>query len=65
VGDELDVGNLGFTLNYQTTDNLNIRTTFSSNVFGDSDLDNSILRLQFVYAWNTPSENSKRLEKGH
>ena len=65
VGDELDVGNLGFTLNYQTTGNLNIRTTFSSNVFGDSDLDNSILRLQFIYAWNTASENSKRLEKGH
>ena len=65
VGDELDVGNLGFTLNYQTTGNLNIRTTFSSNVFGDSDLDNSILRLQFVYAWNTASENLKRLEKGH
>jgi hypothetical protein len=65
VGDELDIGNLGFTLNYQATDNLSIRTAFSSNVFGDSDLDTSTLRLQFVYAWNTASENAKRLKKGH
>lgn len=65
VGDELDIGNLGFTLNYQATDNLSIRTAFSSNVFGDSDLDTSILRLQFVYAWHTASENMKRLKKGH
>jgi hypothetical protein len=65
VGDELDIGNLGFTLNYQATDNLSIRTAFSSNVFGDSDLDTSALRLQFVYAWHAASENMKRLEKGH
>lgn len=57
VGDDLDVGNLGFTLNFQATDNLMIRTSFSSNVFGDNDIDNSILRLQFVYFWHTASEN--------
>jgi hypothetical protein len=65
VGDELEVGNVGFTLNYQVTDNVTMRTGFSSNVFGDSNLDNSILRLQFVYAWNRDTENSKKLQEGH
>jgi hypothetical protein len=35
-----------------------------SNVFGDDDLDNSMLRIQFVYAWNKPSQNAKKLMKG-
>ena len=65
VGEELDVGNIGFTLNYKATDNLVIRTSYMSNVFGDNDLDNSILRIQFVYAWSAPSENAKKLMKGH
>jgi hypothetical protein len=65
VGDELDVGNLGFTLNYQVTDTITVRTGFSSNVFGDNDLDNSILRMQFVYAWHPVTENMKRLRQGH
>jgi len=64
VGDELDIGNLGFTLSYQVTDNLSIRTGFSSNVFGDDDLDNSILRLQFVYGWHRDFENMKKLQHG-
>jgi len=65
VGEELDVGNIGFTLNFTATDNLVIRTSYMSNVFGDNDLDNSILRIQFVYAWSAPSENAKKLMKGH
>lgn len=65
VGEELDIGNFGFTLNYTTTDNLMIRTSFSSNVFGDNDVDNSVLRLQFVYVWHKSSENFKKLNAGH
>jgi hypothetical protein len=65
VGEELDVGNLGFTLNYQATDNITIRTGYSSNVFGDSDLDNSIIRIQFVYGWHRLMENMKKLKRGH
>ncbi|MFC1788733.1 transporter [Thermodesulfobacteriota bacterium] len=65
VGDKLDVGNLGFTLNYQVTDNITIRTSYSSNVFGDSDLDNSVIRLQFVYAWHRLMENMEKLKRGH
>jgi opacity protein-like surface antigen len=41
VGEEVDVGNLGFTLNYEVTDNVAIRAGYSTNVFGDSDLDNN------------------------
>jgi hypothetical protein len=65
VGEDLDIGNLGFTLNYQVNDNFMMRTSYMSNLFGDDDLDNSILRLQFVYGWNKPSENAKKLQKGH
>ena len=42
-----------------------IRTSYSSNVFGDNDIDNSLLRIQFVYAWHPLSENQKKLSKGH
>ena len=65
VGDKLNIGDLGFTLNYEATDNLTIRTSYSSNVFGDSDLDNSIIRIQFVYAWHRLTENMKKLRKKH
>ncbi len=65
VGDDLDIGNIGVTLNYQVTDNVAIRTGFSSNVFGDDDLNNSMVRLQFVYAWHRDMENIKKLQRGH
>jgi hypothetical protein len=64
VGEKLEIGNIGFTLNYQVSDNAGIRTSFSSNVFGDGDLNTAVLRLQFTYAWNAASENAKRLQ-GH
>jgi hypothetical protein len=65
VGDDLDIGNVGFTLSYHITDNMAIRTGYSSNVFGDEDLDTSMVRLQFVYAWHKLNENAKKLERGH
>jgi hypothetical protein len=64
-GEELDIGDLGFTLNYQLTDNSTIRTSYMSNVFGDSDLDTSVIRIQFVYAWHQLMENMKKLKSGH
>ncbi len=65
VGDKVDIGDLGFTLNYQATDNITIRASFSSNVFGDSDLDTSMIRIQFVYAWHRLEEAIKKLRKQH
>jgi len=64
VGEELDIGDLGFTLNSQVTDNVTIRGGFSSNVFGDDDLDNSMIRLQFVYSWHLLDQNRKKLKHG-
>ena len=64
-GDDIDVGALGFTLNYQLNDNCAIRTGYSSNVFGDSDLDTGMFRLQIVFGWHAAMENLKRLQGGH
>jgi hypothetical protein len=65
VGEKLEIGSLGFTLNYQITDNVTMRTSFSSNLFGDSDLETSSIRLQFVYGWHKLMENMKKLQHGH
>ena len=65
VGKKIKIGLLGFTLHYQVTDNLGIRTGFSSNVFGDDDLDSSLIRIQFINTWNRKSEAGKELMQGH
>ena len=65
VGDELEVGDVGFTVSYQVTDNLHLRAGYSSNLFGDDDLDNSIVRLQLVYGWHRLNENEKMLLGGN
>jgi len=65
VGDDVDVGNVGFTFNFQVTDNVALRTSYLSNVFGDNNLDNSILKMMFAYGWNPANENAKKLTKGH
>ena len=64
VGEKLNIGDIGFTLNYQATGNLNLRASYSSNVFGDSDLNTSIIRLQLVYGWHRLMENMKKLQGG-
>ncbi len=65
VGDDLEVGNVGFTLNYHITDNVTMRTGYAAHVFGDDNLDDSMLRLQFVYAWSRANENMKKLQGGN
>ncbi len=61
VGSDIEIGDIGVTLNFQVTDSLTLRTSFSSNVFGDSNIDNSMVRLQVVYAWHRAMENMKKL----
>jgi hypothetical protein len=61
VGSDVEIGDIGFTLNFQVTDNVTVRTSFSSNVFGDSDLETSMIRVQFVYMWDRAIENLKKL----
>ena len=65
VGDELDTGGAGFTLNYEVSDNAVIRAGYSSDVFGDDELDSSMFRIQFVFGWNQAMENAKKLQSGH
>jgi hypothetical protein len=65
VGDDLDIGNLGLTMQFQATDNLALRAGFSTNVFGDSGLNSTMVRLQFIYGWHKATENAKKLSDGH
>ena len=65
VGENFEFGGIGFTLNYSVSDNITLRTSYNSNVFGDDKLETSSIRLQFVYAWNRPTENMKKLQHGH
>ncbi len=65
VGEKLEIGSIGFTFNFQVSDNAAIRTSFNSNVFGDDNLKTAVLRLQFIYHWNAASENTKRLTGEH
>jgi outer membrane scaffolding protein for murein synthesis (MipA/OmpV family) len=65
AGEKLEMGNLGVTLNYEVNDNFSIKTGFSSNVFGDENLDSSMVRLQLVYGWHPSMENIKKLQHGH
>ncbi len=61
VGSDIEIGEIGVTLNFHVTDNLTLRTSFSSNVFGDSDINTSMVRLQVVYAWHRAMQNIKKL----
>jgi hypothetical protein len=65
AGDDLDIGSLGFSLNYEVSDNVSIRAGYSSNMFGDSDLDSSMFRIQFVCGWHQAMENFKKLTSEH
>lgn len=65
IADNLEIGSLGFSLTYQIEDNIMIRTSYSSNVFGNKELETSFIRLQFVYSWNKATENFKKLMQGH
>jgi len=65
VGEQLEIGILGFTFNYQFTDNFIIRTSYSSKVFSDNNLETSFIRLQIVYGWHRSSINTNKLMNGH
>jgi len=62
MGSDIEIGTLGFTLHFSVSDNVAIRTSFSSNVFGDSDIETSMIRLQFVYAWDQAIQNLKKMQ---
>jgi len=65
VGDDLNIGNLGLTLNFQVTGELGIRTGYSHSVFGNDGLNTSLLRFQIVYGWHRSTEDMKKLKGAH
>lgn len=64
TGENLEIGSLGFSMNYLIQDNIMIRGGFSSNVFGDNNLNTSVVKLQFVYSWNKTEVNANKLHGG-
>ena len=56
-------GNLPLQI-FSIQDNIMIRTSYNSNVFGNDNLETSVIRLQFVYSWNKAMENFKKLTGG-
>jgi hypothetical protein len=65
MGEEFEIGDIGLTLNYEVNSSFSIKTGFSSNVFGNDDLNTSMVRMQFVYGWHKDYENIKKLTGGH
>ena len=65
VGGKFEFGGLGFTLNYHVSSNAAIRTSYSSNLFGDDNLNTSFIRILFAYMWNRTAENDKKLRQGN
>jgi hypothetical protein len=61
AGEDITIGDLGASLTYGVNDNLSLRASLSSNVFGDSDIDTSVVRLQFIYGWHKLSQSQKKL----
>jgi hypothetical protein len=64
TGDKLEIGSLGFSMNYLIQHNIMIRGGYSSNVFGNDNLNTSVVKLQFVYMWNQTEVNAKKLQGG-
>jgi hypothetical protein len=63
VGEKLNIGSLGFTLDYSVTDNVGLRVSYHSIVSGGSKIDGDMFRININFAWNSLVENVKKL--GH
>ena len=61
VGEDLGITTLGFTVDFQITDNFGIRCSYHSNFIDDDDYDADMIRFQFYYGWNVLTENVKAL----
>ena len=61
LGAKLEIGSLGFSMNYQINDNMMIRTGYNTNVFGNNNLETSVIKLQFVYSWVKAMQNFNKL----
>jgi hypothetical protein len=62
LGDELELMTLGFTMDFQITDNAGLRFSYHSNFIDDDDFDADMVRFQFYYGWSALVEDVKALE---
>jgi hypothetical protein len=60
----LDGLGVGFTLDFQATDNFGMRFSYHSVVGGDSDIDGDLTRIMGYFGWHALVENIKKLSEG-
>ncbi len=59
--EKLDALAVGFTLDFQATDNFGVRFSYQSLVAGDSDIDGDMFRIMGYFGWNALVEKIKKL----
>ena len=64
AAEPLDALGVGFTLDFQATDNFGVRFSYQSLVGGSSDLDGDMTRIMGYYGWHALVENIDKLTGG-
>jgi hypothetical protein len=62
--DPLDALGVGFTLDFQLSDNSGMRYSYQSLIAGESDLDGDLLRVMGYFGWHALVENVRKLSGG-
>jgi len=60
--EQLDALAVGFTLDFQATDNFGVRFSYQALVGGGSDIDGDMFRIMGYFGWNALVEKVKKLE---
>ncbi len=60
--EKLDVLAVGFTVDFEATDNFGVRFSYHSLVAGDSDIDGDMFRIMGYFGWNALVEKYKKLQ---
>ena len=60
----LDALGVGFTLDFQATDNFGVRLSYQSLVAGSSDIDGDLVRIMAFFGWHPLVEKIKKLSEG-
>ncbi len=59
--EKLDVLAVGFTLDFEATDNFGVRFSYQALVAGSSDIDGDMFRIMGYFGWNALVEKYKKL----
>ena len=60
----MDALGVGFTLDFQASDNTGMRFSYHSLVGGDSEIDGDMVRIMGYFGWHALVENIKKLSEG-